>query len=81
MGNEDKKPDVSAFICSNIGQNDDGVRVEQLPDGTFKAWTKITHIFGSEVDAAPLEGFGGTEAGARAALEKELRDFNDSLWL
>ncbi len=71
---------MNAFVCSNIGQNDDGVHVEQLKDGTFRAWTRITHIFGSQVDAAPIEGFGGTEADARAALTKELRDFNDSLW-
>jgi len=75
---------MDVFVCSNIGQNDDGVRVEQRrnTDGTlyYRAWTRITHIFGSAVGAAPLEGFGLTEQQACTRLDKALRDFNDSLW-
>lgn len=77
---------MNAFICKNIGQADDGVRIEQKrnTDGTlyFRASTTIRHIFGSDLgEGAPtLEGFGITEEQARERLEKELRDFNDSLW-
>jgi hypothetical protein len=75
---------ASAFICTNIGQVDDDVRVEQRrnTDGSLYwcASAKVTHIFGSPVEAEPLEGFGTTEAQARERLKAELKDFNDSLW-
>lgn len=78
---------MNAFICKNIGQVDDGVRIEQKrnADGTlyFRASTTITSILGSDpalTQGPTLEGFGTTEEQARERLEKELRDFNDSLW-
>jgi hypothetical protein len=72
-------------MSQNIGQVNDGVRVEQKrnTDGTtyFRAWTVIRYIFGSEVGGEPTcEGFGTTEEQARDRLDKSLRDFNDSLW-
>jgi len=82
------KPDngqIVAFICGNIGQVDDGVRVEQRrnTDGSLYwcATTQITHVFGSEIQMDPLEAFGATPEQARGRLEKELKDFNDSLWV
>jgi hypothetical protein len=78
---------MNAFICNNIGQVDDGVRIEQRRDihgaVCFRASTTITSILGSdpELTSGPtLEAFGVTEESARERLEKELRDFNDSLW-
>lgn len=77
---------TTAFICKNIGQVDDGVRIEPKRDlhgaPCFRASTTIRHIFGSDLgEGAPtLEAFGTTEEQARKRLEKELRDFNDSLW-
>lgn len=78
---------TTAFICQNIGQVDDGVRIEQKRDihGAicFRASTTITSILGSDpahTQGPTLEGFGTTEEQARERLAKELRDFNDSLW-
>lgn len=77
---------MNAFLCKNIGQVDDGVRMEQKrnTDGTlyFRASTVVRCIFGSDLgEGAPtLEGFGTTEEQARERLEKELSEFNDSLW-
>lgn len=79
-------PKVSAFICTNIGQVDDGVTIERKrnTDGSFyfRASTVITNIFGSDLrDGAPtIEGFGVSEEQARERLSVELRKFNDSLW-
>lgn len=74
----------SLFVCDNIGQDDDGIRVEQRrnTDGTLYwcATTKVTHIFGMPVESDPLEGFGATEQQARERLAAELRRFNNSLW-
>jgi hypothetical protein len=78
---------TTGFICKNIGQVDDGVRIEQKRDihGAicFRASTTITSILGSDpalTQGPTLEGLGVTEKHARERLEKELRDFNDSLW-
>ena len=78
---------TTAFICKNIGQGDDGVRIEQKRDihgaTCFRASTTITSILGSDpahTVGPTLEGYGTTEEQARERLEKELRDFNDSLW-
>lgn len=78
---------MSHFICKNIGQVDDGVRIEQKRDihGAicFRASTTITSILGSDpalTHGPTLEGFGTTEEQARERLDKKLRDFNDSLW-
>lgn len=78
---------MSYFLCNNIGQIDDGVKIEQKTDihgkPCFRAFTTITSILGSdpELTQGPtLEGFGTTEEEARERLAKELREFNDSLW-
>lgn len=77
---------MQIHIDKNIGQVNDGMTVEQKrnTDGTlyYRASTTIRNIFGSDLgEGAPtLEGFGTTEELARERLEKELRDFNDSLW-
>lgn len=78
---------MSLFICKNIGQSDDGIRIEQKRDihgnPCFVASTTITSIFGSDpalTQGPTLVGIGTTEEQARERLEKELRDFNDSLW-
>ncbi len=75
---------MDAFICNNIGQNDDGVEVIEFTDAlgkkAFKASTRITHLFGSPINMDPIEAFGLTEQEARERLAKELRSFNDSLW-
>lgn len=73
------------FICKNIGQTDNGIRIEQRrnTDGTvyFCASAKIVSIFGSETQGPTLEGFGTTVEQARERLDKKLSDFNDSLWV
>lgn len=78
---------TTAFFCQNIGQVDDGVRIEQKRDINgaicFRASTTITSILGSDpkcTQGPTLEAFGTTEEQARERLDKELRDFNDSLW-
>jgi len=77
---------IRFFIDKNIGQVDDGVRIEHKrnTDGTmyYLASTVIRHILGSDLgEGAPtIEGFGETEEQARERLEVELRKFNDSLW-
>jgi len=78
---------MDIHIDKNIGQTDDGIRVEQKrnTDGStyFRAWTKIMTIFGSEINGGEgyvIEGFGVTEEQARERLDIELRKFNDSLW-
>lgn len=74
----------SASACGNIGQSVGGVTIEHLrnTDGTmyYKASTRVTHIFGSPIEAGECEGIGTTPEQARERLDKELRDFNDSLW-
>jgi hypothetical protein len=76
--------DAHAFSDFNIGQVDDGVRIEQRrnTDGSmyWRATTRVTHVFGSPIEGGELEGFGTTEAQARERLDAELRSFNDSLW-
>lgn len=47
----------------------------------FKATHTPTHIFGSEVDAAPLFGYGATREIALERLEKEIDKFNEALWI
>jgi len=77
-------PRTFVFVCTNIGQCDDGVKVEQErnTDGTyyFRASSRITHVFGSEIQGGECEGFGTTEQQARERLADDLRKFNDSLW-
>jgi hypothetical protein len=72
------------FEDKNIGQNADPVQVErkQNTDGTFyfRAFTRVTHIFGAPIQGGWLEGFGTTEAQARERLEEEEKKFNDTLW-
>ena len=84
MSNQPNNGQIVAFVCGNIGQVDDGVRVEQKRnvDGSsyWCAETTITHIFGFPVDAEPLRGYGNTEQQARERLDAELKRFNDSLW-
>lgn len=87
MSDDPTKAPVSAFICRNIGQVDDGVRIEHKrnTDGSYyyRASTTITSILGSDpahTQGPTLEGFGTTEAQARERLADELRKFNDSLW-
>ncbi len=74
----------TAFICKNIGQVDDGVRIAKIKDvygnEAFSASTRIRHVFGSPINMDPIVAHGTTEEQARERLEKELRDFNDSLW-
>lgn len=81
---ESEFPSFGIHIDHNIGQVDDGIRIERKRnvDGTFyyRAFTRVTHIFGSEIEGGNLEGFGVTEEQARERLGKELRNFNDSLW-
>jgi len=79
---------IHIHIDKNVGQVDDGVIVEKKrnTDGTFyfRASTTITSILGSDPELThgpTLEGFGTTEEQARERLEKELKDFNDSLWV
>jgi hypothetical protein len=76
------------FICKNIGQTDNGIRIEQRygADGTpyFCASAKIVLFSVSVPEKTPgptLEEFGTTAKEARERLDKKLRDFNDSLWL
>lgn len=75
---------IVAIVSGNIGQVDDGVRVERKrnTDGThyWCAETTITHIFGYPCEAEPLRGYGTTEQQARERLDAELKKFNDSLW-
>lgn len=51
---------IVAIVSGNIGQVDDGMRIEEKrnTDGTsyWCAETTITHIFGYPVDAEPLRG-------------------------
>lgn len=81
------KPNIQFIACKNIGQVDDGIRIEhkRSADGVpfFRASTTIRNIFGADLgEGAPtLEAFGVTEAQARERLDKELKDFNDSLWM
>lgn len=75
---------TTAFICQNIGQVDDGVRIGRIRDvygnEAFSASTTIRHVFGSPINMDPIVAYGTTEEQARERLAKELRDFNDSLW-
>ena len=80
----DEPSKIVAIVSGNIGQIDDGVVVQEKrnTDGStyWTASSTITHIFGSEIDAAPLVGYGTTEQQARERLALELKRFNDSLW-
>lgn len=74
------KGDIMFFVDSEVGMTMDETRVEQLPDGSWKASAKIGSIFGAEVEGE-LTGKGATEQDARQALLKERRDLNESLWM
>lgn len=47
----------------------------------FKASWTCTHMFGSEIEAAPLFGYGATREIAIERLEKEMKEFNDAMWV
>lgn len=54
-------------------------RIEQQPDGTWKASAKIGSLFGTEVEGE-LSGTGTTKKGALAALAKERHDLSEAMW-
>lgn len=75
--------DVSYFVDSEVGLTMQGTTVEEIHNAHgqhyWKATAQIGTIFGSEVEGE-LTGFGRTKEAALAALAKERRDLNDSLW-
>jgi len=74
----------SFFTDKHVGM-DGGSQVEEIRNDHgqhyFKASYTPTHLFGSEVDAAPLFGYGATRELALERLEKEIEKFNESIWL
>jgi hypothetical protein len=76
---------LSIHCDTNIGQNDSGVTVREITNGHgqhyFEASTTITHLFGQEISGScPIIGIGATRELAIERLQKELKEFNDSLW-
>lgn len=69
----------SYFADSEIGLTMDETKVEQLPDGTWKASAAIGTIFGAEVEGE-CSGEGATKEAALEALAKNRKDLSDSLW-
>ncbi len=57
-------------VCSQPGMTMDETRVEQLPDGTWRAAKAIGTIFGAEVEGECV-GKGATKEEALAALKKD----------
>ena len=70
---------INYFVDSEGGMTIGDTKVEQLPDGTWKATAPIGSIFGAEVEGECV-GTGATRKEALEALLKDRKDLNDSLW-
>ena len=68
-----------AFQCNEIGMTMGETKLEQRPDGTWRASTPIGSLFGAKVEGE-CEGIGPTKESALAALAEDRRKLNDSLW-
>lgn len=55
-------------------------RIEQLPNGTWKASAEIGTLFGVEVQGE-LTGLGATKEEALSQLAKERSDLSESMWI
>lgn len=71
--------DFTFFVDSEIGMTMGDITVKQLQDGTWKATCPIGTLFGSEVEGE-CSGTGATKEDALAALAKDRKNLNDSLW-
>jgi len=76
---------MQIHIDQNIGQNGEPDKAELITPTHqkpyWKATHQITHIFGSEVNAAPIEAIGTTREQALERLQEKKRQFNESLWI
>lgn len=70
---------ISYFMDSEIGLTMGDTKVEQLPDGMWRATAPIGNIFGSEVEGE-CSGEGPTKEAALDALAKDRKNLSDSLW-
>lgn len=81
----ERAAEYSAFQCEHPGLVVDGVIFERHENvgGTFywKAIQPVTHLFGSVVDAAPLEGIGKTQELALQRLEQARKELYESIWI
>lgn len=68
-----------AFACKEIGMTMRENKVEQLPNGTWKASCPIGTLFGQEVEGE-CSGCGKTKEEALTALAKDRQNLNNSLW-
>jgi len=82
-----EEPEVRIHVDKFVGSVPEGTEVKEVKDakgGTaFIATTYITNIFGQDMgEGAPkLEAVGKTKEEALANLNKEHKEFNDSLWV
>lgn len=67
------------FQDTEIGMTMGETKVDQLPDGTWKASCPIGTLFGSEVEGE-CSGIGPTKEAALRALAEDRKNLNDSLW-
>lgn len=70
---------LQCICCSEIGLTMGDTKLEQLPDGTWKASSPIGTIFGSEVEGE-CSGRGSTQEAALEALAKDRHNLSESLW-
>jgi hypothetical protein len=79
----DKKMHI--HIDTQVGFDCDGIVVEEKTDihgkKCWKASITPTHLFGMEVDAAPIEGIGRTKKEAIERMNKNQKEFYDGMWV
>jgi hypothetical protein len=71
-------------IDRQVGFNADGIEIKEKTDlkgeKCFVASITPTHLFGMEVDAAPIEGIGRTKEEAIERMNVEQKKFYEAMW-
>lgn len=71
---------MGIFVCESIGHVTGGMQVTKQVDGTWLASCPIGNLFGEEVDGEHT-ATGETKEAAVLALEKEIKDFDEFMWM
>ena len=71
---------MDSFICNNIGHVTGDVKIEQQNNGTWIASCPIGNVFGHDCDGLHT-GQGVTKEDALSALNKDIEQFNEMMWM
>ena len=71
---------MDIFVCNSIGHVAGDIKIEQQEDGTWVATRPIGSVFGHDVDGLHT-GHGKTKEDAVSALNKDILEFDEMMWL